>query len=565
MPRENLVSLDVLPGMVFFVMTANLLFMLYGAEFARLEQINYQVEGIQTTPKYRSHLIAKLLFWLLLAFTLSLLFYLEVILYIHFTHNNIVFHQLLSSLNYIVLCWFLPMYLSIIIGYVYYSFIPSIYSYVGIILIWFLTMPYNSWLGFLPESIAGWLVIGDPNIQQIFGIYDMEIQKVNLGFYVQRLSAVLLIMSLFFLLKSNSKRLRNVMLIGVISSICIPLISPYVPYITEGKQYSSYSIKEQKLESFNYTINEYNFNITHGKSNHKLEYTVNLHINSESEYIRLALFDSFKVNSASWNHTFINFTQDNNELGLELPQLNGVLKLEVETDSFASVGPNFFELISTVPWYPMHPTEAVDPYHNAKKENYQIILENIQPSQIISNLVEEEGAWKGEAFGPTIFFGQYMEQDSIIVPSFKQEPAIQLNLESLDTVVSSIDQYLNVETDLPNRLFMMTTTQTFMLNPEEVFLYQDERIYHIEDVLQAIYLIRNKGNEDTKLFKEIYEKKLEDDALFDLYSRQYGKDFMYAIQQKYMNKDEHEKQLLLQKWYVETKGNLTPENVLEDL
>lgn len=565
MPAENLTSLEILPGMVYFIMAASLLLMIFGAETARMEKANYQTESLFILPKYRIHLLGKIIFWLLLSFLFYLLFYLEVIVYIGLMHGNITYESFLASLLYTLLCWFIPFFLSIVIGYLCYSAIPSIVTYVGIVLIWFLIMPYNSLTGFFAIPVSGWLVAGDPNIEQIHGTYRLEMLQLNYGFYIQRIAMLLLILSIFFAMQLKGKKVRMVCTGGVLVALCIPLISPYVPYITESENIRSFIIDEDLKHKDKFNISEYNFIISHGRSNHELSYMVDIHLEAEEKEISLALLNAFTIIEARWNDESISFTHNQNLLDIQLPNNKGVLKLQVKTNSFVSVAPTFFELISTIPWYPMHPREATDPYHHALKEKYSIAIENMSPNQIYSNLPIIDNKFVGEAYGPVLLLGDFERIGAIIAPKFKKKEQIAVHAERTQKIIEGINEKLAVSSKLPEKLYAVSTVNRFTSNPEEAFLYYDERIDQSQNILESLYLKKFNGFQDVRLFLKLYNKQLEDASMIDMHKRQFGEMFIDLFLEVYPKMEEHEKLKLLRQWYNETSGMLTTERILEEL
>ncbi|ARF68508.1 hypothetical protein B7C51_12855 [Paenibacillus larvae subsp. pulvifaciens] len=124
LPSENLTDLYIIPSLIYMIMMMTLLFFLFGAEEARAEQMNNQIEFYRTTPKLISLLVSKLLYWLILATVVYFILYLTVVGYIQFTHHNVTIKLIGESFTYTVFCWLLPFYFSLLLGFYFILFIP---------------------------------------------------------------------------------------------------------------------------------------------------------------------------------------------------------------------------------------------------------------------------------------------------------------------------------------------------------------------------------------------------------------------------------------------------------
>ncbi|AHD04083.1 hypothetical protein ABNC90_08710 [Paenibacillus larvae] len=301
LPSENLTDLYIIPSLIYMIMMMTLLFFLFGAEEARAEQMNNQIEFYRTTPKLISLLVSKLLYWLILATVVYFILYLTVVGYIQFTHHNVTIKLIGESFTYTVFCWLLPFYFSLLLGYLFYSIYPSLFSYLGIIVLWFLTTPYNSMLGFIPSWIGGWLINGDTNVQlTATNIYPLEKMLPNTGVYIQRLFMCLLLLSLFGLIKAYQKVQLKRVCGGLVIAVCtLPIFSPYVPYITDpertGLQDSVFTLPQGNLSNkLDYKISDYHIDFVHGQNNHDFNYTVDISLTSQKPEIVLALWQSLR-------------------------------------------------------------------------------------------------------------------------------------------------------------------------------------------------------------------------------------------------------------------------------
>lgn len=466
LPRSNLTDFHNFPYMIYFVMSINLLFLFFGSEEARLEKKNHLIEQLKVLPFYNKFILSKLLNWAVLAFVYYLIFYTSIILFIVFTTSeNLTIHMFQKTFLYTFMVWFIPFYFSILIGYIIYTLIPNIISYIFIVLVWFLIMPYNSMLGFIPPNIGAWFINGDPNIRKVLSIYGLESMEINKGYYVQRSFMLLLLISLLALLRLNlSNRLKSTGFIVLLFSLAIPFFSPYVPQIdNEERSYAAnnmYILKgEANYDFFNYNLDNYDFNIEHTGNMHELRYVVKVDIKSKQENVQFALWDTFNVSDVKFNGKSLEHNHKDNLISLVLPATEGQLTMSIATELYASIGPTTFELIGTTPWYPMNPLEAANPYNGGKKENYKIYLKN--ESAIFSNLNKiDNGTWQGKVFGPTLLKGDYIVKDNNVYPNFKNEAEIELNKERLYKEIDKVNEKFDTEKVLSCKTFIFTNTHS---------------------------------------------------------------------------------------------------------
>ncbi|MCY9508904.1 ABC transporter permease [Paenibacillus larvae] len=575
LPSENLTDLYIIPSLIYMIMMMTLLFFLFGAEEARAEQMNNQIEFYRTTPKLISLLVSKLLYWLILATVVYFILYLTVVGYIQFTHHNVTIKLIGESFTYTVFCWLLPFYFSLLLGYLFYSIYPSLFSYLGIIVLWFLTTPYNSMLRFIPSWIGGWLINGDTNIQlTATNIYPLEKMLPNTGVYIQRLFMCLLLLSLFGLIKAYQKvQLKRVCGGLVIAACTLPIFSPYVPYITDpertGLQDSVFTLPQGNLSNkLDYKISDYHIDFVHGQNNHDFNYTVDISLTSQKPEIVLALWESFRISQASFNgDSLTSIKQDGNLVYVDFPGeiLQGTLRMNISTDCYGQITPNAFELISTSPWYPMHPKEALDPYHNGVKETYTITTSKIN-GNIISNLPKQsDGRWEGEAYGPTLLKGPFIGQEDLIYPAFAP---LQVEKELKQSILDAVDQNnkrWNEAVAGPGKIYYLTTSSKFSANPEEWFTVYKKVFMPSSMVLTPLFLRPEQNHKELNLFQSFYFGRIENKDARPMYEQEYGVPFMDLINNKYAPLTKEEKQKLIDKWYEQTHGKLTVQQVMEDL
>ena len=498
LPRANITDLTVIPGMVYFIMVMTLLLFIYGAERARLE-INQQFdETISVTPLFRKYNRSTLLYWLVLSLLIYIVFYLAIVGYIGIVHRSITVGGVLESFTYTLFCWFIPFFSSIILGYVIYSWLPNIYSYLMIIGVWFLTMPYNSMVGILPREWGGWLINGDPNIIEINSVSFLESLVINNGYYIQRIFMFLIVMALYLWTryKRNLKiKIFSISLLAV--SMLVPIFSPYVPYITgKGSLDSATTLsltEEQSVTvSEEYQINKYTFNFKHGASNHDLKYRVAMDITSNTDHITLALLQDFKINTVTMSTSPVKMKRLGQLVQLELPERNGTIEMEIETSTYSPIGPTTAQLVATSAWYPMLPSEAQDPYHHGVKEDYELYWDSPMPHPILSNLDENNvNHWVGKAYGPTILMGKFDKIDNLTFPSYKLLQQIEPLTHTINEVMQKNNQEYNVSEKLPTHLYYAPVFNGIQANPDEVYINPES--YSTSDIFNAFY--RGEGNQ----------------------------------------------------------------------
>lgn len=489
LPRSSITDLTVVPGMVYFIMVMSLILFIYGAETARMEVSQHIDENISTMPFYKRYVWCKLLYWLSLCLIIYIIFYAAVLSYIGIVHHAIHKDNITESLLYTLLCWLLPFYYSIILGNVIYRWIPGIYSYLIIVFVWFLTMPYNSMLGFIPREWSAWIINGDPNIIEIFSTNPLESLEINKGYFMQRLFMTLILASLYLLssYKRNLK-VRTVALSVVACSLFIPFLSPFVPYITGGDSLGTATVRlpfDQDLLQSDLHVTKYSFRIKHGESNHDLNYDMDMEIESPQDRIHLVLLSDFEILSLKMNNSSVYFQRNGNLIEIQLPERRGILHWKIRTSTFIAVGPNTAQLIATMPWYPMVPKEAQNPYKYGAKEKYDIYWRSpVNP--ILSNLQQNDnGHWTGTAYGPTILMGKFEHSNNIVYPRYESSERANRIYQGLTTIFKANNKKYKASEKLPNRIYYVTTFYGMQANPDEAYIYPD--VYPVEDILKLFY------------------------------------------------------------------------------
>lgn len=567
LPRGNFTNFYDLPSMVYFVMTINLLFLLFGAEEARFEYKNNLSEQLRNLPYQNKYRIGKITFWGLLSFLYYLIFYASMLsYYVLFEHQELSLYNLQLTFTYTIFVWFIPFFFSILIGYIIFSLLPNISSYLLIILVWFLIMPYNSMLGFIPTFIGAWFINGDPNITQAISYYSLEIMQVNRGYFVQRSVMLFILISLYALLKLNlTIKSKYSLIVLLLFSLSIPFLSPFVPQISNeetGIDEKNYFTSTNILEkATNYTLTSYTFDINHHYNKHSLSYTVKIDLSANNSDIQLALWDEFKVKDLKFNNNHIDYLQKDNIVTLSIPELEGEIALFIETDNYDAIAPTSYELLATTPWYPMNPKEALDPYTRGEKESYYINLSN---SSGVSTNLEDVGnnQLEGEAYGPTILKGDFNKLDSFLYPSSINVKEVRVNKERVFNEVDKINQRLATNLSLSCESIIVTTLYpTFSANPNECYFFMNEDINQSSNIFTNFYL--DEGA--TSLFEAFYYNAIQHESWQNFLKQEYNEEAITKITSYYKKLSDEQRAQLIQQWYKEIQGSVTPEQMIQDM
>lgn len=490
LPRSSITDLTVIPGMVYFIMVMSLILFIYGSERARME-INQQiVENISISSRYRNYVLGKLAHWFIFSLFIYLIFYSATIGYIGFVHHSITVNSIYESVLYTLLCWWTPFFFALILGYTIYNLVPNIYSYLIIVFIWFFTMPYNVMISFIPRRWTGWMINGDPNIVQIFSTHPLESLEVNKGYYAQRIFMLLVIISMYlFVCYRRSRQIKRVSVVMIVLALCIPMFSPYVPYITGSDSLGSSKVvlhAEPEGYSSNFQINNYSFKIDHGESNHNFRYSLDMEIDSQTDQISFVLLDDFKIDSVKMNNTPLAFQRLDDLILLGVPKKKGILHWEISTTSYGPIGPTTVQLIATTAWYPMSPLEAKDPYKHGRKEQYTVFWDSPQPNKIWTNLKSKsDNRWAGSAYGPTILMGKFEETGNIVYPRYETRSRAMIINQGMKQIFQNNNKKYKSNKELPPRLYYVTTFYGMQVNPDEAYIYPD--VYPTEDIMRFFY------------------------------------------------------------------------------
>lgn len=565
--RDNFTSFSDIPSMVYFVMVANLLFMLYGAEEARSDRKHHLTEQLAVLPLINRYRIGKLLYWCLLAFIYYLAFYVTLVSFLHFyTEEKLTVDVWRETSWYTIFVWFLPFYFSIMIGYVVFTLIPHITSYIVLVFIWFMVMPYNSMLGVIPASIGAWMINGDPNIGQVISTYKLELMKINNGYFVQRIMMLLFLWGCYYYVKPITYTGKWVLPASIAMIVGVPLLSPYHPQIDNQeaiylRDYVYVIPHDVPADNLDYQLDHYEFSIHHLKDMHELKYKVEFEIDAVHLEVTLALWDEFAIRDVLFNKKPIPFKQKDDAVYLQLPNKKGIIEISAGTDTFLPIGPTTYELVATSPWYPMNPLEAADPFHQGKKEQYTITANASR--NMYSNLPKTgDKTWEGVGYGPTLVKGGFIQTKERLYPAFKDVENIDLNIKRIREQVDQNNQKLDADLQLSCRSFLVLTLYpAFQANPEECYLYEDENFSQFPNIFSNLFIEAN----DTYLFEAFYYDFLASPSWQHFLKKRYPVDKLDEITSMYQTLESEQKLHLIKKWYKDTGGKVSPEQMIKDL
>jgi hypothetical protein len=557
LPRNNFERINDLPSMIYFVMGFSLLFLLYGGEQARLDMKSNLPEWIGTLPGGTRFYFQKFGYWFFFAFVWYGVFYLALLLYIKYGKNlYISAMDFTNSLVYTLLCWFLLFFISILLGYSLYTWIPSMLTYVILVAIWVLINPYNYFLGFIPDNYLAWLTVGDPNIIITDSEYRLERMIINDGALYQRLVAVLITSALFFTaVKLTRKKVVAFLTAGLLLvSVGIVALAPSQK-ITESSKILEFT--DAPAQNTDYEITGYDMVIHHGRENHAFSYEVDMKIKFHSPTPVFALFDAIKVRSATCNGKPIPFTRPGRDLlQVQLPnnvRNETIVSLQVTSKDYSDVNPTTFELLPTLPWYPMNPKEALDPYHQARKEEYRIDLKVRDKAQVVSNLtLNNNGILSGSVYGPTLLYGPFIK-DRIgdIKPAFASTDEAARQVDSISRAVKEGNTRTAAALVPPKQVYLGTSHTLFTTNPDESFItLTAARLDRV--IFSTLFLKKEVSLNDSSLFLTLY------------YGDKWNKDYADALS-VYNHLSKEKQQEALKDLYQKTFGVATKETAMEVL
>lgn len=475
-------SIDELPSFIYFTMGFSLLFLLYGAEQARFDIQNQLHEFLLPVPHGKKYYLHKLLGWILLTWLVYLIFYTSIVLYItNISEQTLTWQEIYTASLYTLACWYVPFFLSVLLGYTIFTIQSSLMAYPLLIALWLVISPLNRLIGILPDKWASWLAIGDPNAELTEATFMAEHMILNRGSVYQRLLAILVIFSLFLLVVPVFKKSKAVVgssMIFLAISVGILVFAPS-QLITEeikAQPKKGYIKQADQASHTNYKITSYKMDIEHKGNNHSFAYTAAIEFETEQDSLDLCLFDEMKVEHLLLNGQVLKYAHQGNILHIELPSSfkgKGSLQLQVHSDQYVEVNHTSFQLLATQPWYPMNPMEAAHPYQQAKKEYYEIRIQGANNGKIVSNLKQEGAAFTGEAYGPTLVYGPYKQEENGVYfqrmggskfkPDFYQE--------QVDAAIQEGNSRLGTSIAAPSKLWLVpVTTLDASSNPDEIYL-----------------------------------------------------------------------------------------------
>ncbi|WP_281884210.1 hypothetical protein [Paenibacillus sp. YYML68] len=456
-----------IPSMIFFVMAVNLLYLLYGAEQARLEMKHYIAEQIHSLPRGYRYYVMKLGYWLSHVLLFYLISVVSIIMY--FTSQQVEMNGVVLTMiwTYTFCNWFVPFLISVVIGYSLYSIFPHMSTYLVIVFVWILLGPYNPFVELLPSDLSPYLAVADTNFQLTHYIYVSEHMIVNTGSYWQRIVVVMAAFTIFLASVGLLRRLHQVRILIPTLLAGIVLIAYTAPTPRISDQPGSLQLEPDPYNGNRYSIEAYSMDLHHAEVDHKLSYSLDIQMIANDEHVSFALWDSIHIASLEWNGEKLAFHRQGNWVHVRLPSGQagaGVLHLEAHTSEYPDVNPTSLLLLSTVPWYPMHPDEAIDPMGNAKKEKYDITLHHTGHNHVKSNLTQrEDHVFTGEAYGPTILKGYFNQTNNLLYLVQYDKNDIRNKMNQIRGV------YQEMGISSPTRLYFVSSATTYSANPDESF------------------------------------------------------------------------------------------------
>ncbi|GFN30875.1 hypothetical protein [Paenibacillus xylaniclasticus] len=473
--QRLLSSWQDIPGMIFFIMAFNMLFLLFGTEQARLENKHHTAELISSLPKAVRYYGAKLLFWLTNVALWYLLFVATLLISLELRDGTDLSVGIVRIILAYTFCnWYIPFLVFVIIGYSLFTIWPSIGTYVILAAVWILLSPYNHFIHLLPSKLSQWLAISDINFEHTLNYYVTEHMIINDGVKWQRLLAVMVSVMIYCAAVSvirKMKMFRLLLPVLLLLVIMIPMVAPSQQVSDIGM---NMSIESNSLPKSEYVIHEYQMDIRHERRDHSFSYTADLSITANSNTITFALWKVIHINNLSWNGTELPYERQGNWTSFTVPNgmsLQGTLHLETSSEQYSDVNASSFELLPTMPWYPMHPEEAEDPMGNAKKEQYRITVHTGGTGKLITNLsINKDGILTGEAYGPTLLKAHYVHNDSTVRLIQYDDKAADQRWKSVTSIVDRLNKETHSNLTLPKQVYYVASRSMFSANPDEAFL-----------------------------------------------------------------------------------------------
>ncbi|MGW9123895.1 hypothetical protein ACWGPW_02700 [Paenibacillus chitinolyticus] len=475
LPMKYLEGLRDFPSLIFFVMGFNLLFLLYGAEQARSDHNNHIPELIASLPKGKWYYLQKILYWFIFAFIWYVIFLVCALLYVTYgIHDDATLFQFRITLVYTFFNWLVPFFVSLVLGYSIYTLWPSLAAYLVLISIWILLGPYNSFVGFIRPSWLPLLTVGDTNLSITQSYYQSEHMILNDGAFWQRTLAVLVCFFVFFVSIPLLRKGRKARILMIVCLLVFTCLAGFAPSQKITDVTSEYKFNDAVPDYADFTISSYDMQINHGREDHLFSYVADLNVSTKSDQIPLALWDFMDVQSLSWNGASVPFSRDRNLLFVQLPSGHtetGILSFHVRSEKYGDMNPTSFELLSTLPWYPMDPKEAKDPLHHAIKEKFSVKVNVKDFRGLVTNLSKNENqTLTGVAYGPTLLYGPFTQETDLTIPKFISLKEARAAVSQVAEIINSGRQPSDKVVSLPQHGFIVNSRSIFSANPDEYFL-----------------------------------------------------------------------------------------------
>lgn len=464
-----------IPGMIFFIMAFNLLFLLYGAEQARLETRYHTPELVSSLPYAARYYGSKLLFWVSHAALWYAIFLGSLLVFLKFQlHNELSIAIVKIVISYTFYNWFVPFLVSMILGYALFTLWPSLVTYAVLVAVWILLSPYNHYVQLLPSQLFPWLAVSDVNFSITQHIYVTEHMIVNDGARWQRGLVVITAVAVYMLVIPVIRKLKVMRVLIPLLIIGIVLIALLAPNQQISDISRGTALESNPYQSNDYEIEAYKMEIRHPRHDHAFSYTAEVSISTKSNEISFALWGTIHIDSLSWNGKQIPYTRSGNWVSLSLPKGSpgeGTLHLETSSEAYSDVNPTSFELLPTLPWYPMHPDEALDPMGHAKKERYEIKLNAKGFGGLVTNLTKGPGGTlSGETYGPMLLKARYERKGSIVrLVQYSQRTADQ-KWQSISKIVDKLNKQMKADVKLPQQMYVVSSWSLFSANPDAIFV-----------------------------------------------------------------------------------------------
>ncbi|MCA0756137.1 hypothetical protein KP806_13860 [Paenibacillus sp. N4] len=462
-------------GMIFFIMAFNLMFLMYGAEQARLEARNHTAELLSSLPYGARYYGLKFLYWVSHSGLWYLVFLASLLVLLRFHHHTELSKSLVTIIFlYTFSNWFVPFLLSLIIGYSLFTLWPSIVTYVVLAALWIVLSPYNHFVQILPAKLLPWLAISDTNFEFTRYLFATEHMIVNSGAVWQRIMSVLAAALIYILAIRVIRKIKVMKVLAVLLVVSIGAI----PFLFPNQEISDISrameLEADPYEPGKYVIESYKMDIRHAGEDHDFSYRADVSLKTEADQFSIALWNVIQIDSLRWNGKQVAYERSGNWVNITLPQEEsgeGILHLETRSSAYSDMNPSSFELLPTLPWYPMHPDEAMNPMGSAAREHYEIKLSSAGSDRLITNLDPSfAGTLSGEAYGPMLLNAIYEKHDSIVHLIHYSDETADQSLQSVTSVINRLNKELNADVKIPEQVYVVSSASAFSANPEQIFI-----------------------------------------------------------------------------------------------